>query len=278
MSPTRGIGVGIMIEGSFESFSAAELLYVLAAFNRTGHLWLECTKIPAELWLRDGRCEALNPPPNPPPTRDAFVALLTDICAAVIHADDGRFRFSPASAPPWRVPEPVAIQDVLHDIERALRWRDMCQSLTLDSVPHLNDCIDSDASLTPQQWRTITAIDGRRPIREIATRLHTEDDDLADALEILARAGIITFTTTARDEPPLGRNEPISTAETTDPTAAEPLPHRHQPSTPPPETQPDHIIGRSASAHNDPRPDAQDRPDRQLLLKTLSDLVTDTTH
>jgi len=266
-----------MIEGSFESFSAAELLYVLAAFNRTGHLCLECPELNAELWLRDGRCEALKPPPNPPSSPDEFAARLTDIGTAVIRADHGRFRFSPDSAPPWRVPEPVAIQDVLHDIEQTLRWQDICQSLTLESVPHLNDRLESNLSLTPQLWRTITAIDGHRPIHDIRTQLQTEDDELADALDTLARAGIITFTPTSSDELP-PQHEPISTAETTDSTLAGPFDQRRHPSPPPHQSQPKHSIGLNAGAHNDPLPDAQDRPDRQLLLKTLSDLVTDTSH
>lgn len=182
-----------MLQGTFETLPFAELLGLLAQSHKTGALWLDAGPASAVVHLVDGRCCAAVSPETPEPLNDAasLMVRVVDLCFEIARAEDGSFRFA-QEEPPWRCSETVDLESANDELTRLLdEWREI-QSV----IPSLEcrirlaeELAVDDITIDRGRWRLLTAIDGRRTVRDLVRKTNRPVLDVCHALVALVEAG-----------------------------------------------------------------------------------------
>jgi hypothetical protein len=189
-SHRRGVAV---LQGTFETLGVAELLGLLAHARKTGALWLDAGSATAVVYVADGRCCAALSNDTPGPLDDApsLLVRLVELCFAVSRAENGSFRLG-VEDPPWTCNEPVDLEAANAELARVLEeWRSIQEVVpSLECRLRLTDELRiEELSVDRECWRLLTAIDGRRNLRELARRTDRPVLDVCHAVVALVDAG-----------------------------------------------------------------------------------------
>ncbi len=183
------------MQGTFDTLALQELLGLLAQSRKTGAIWLDAGPASAVIYVVDGRCcaalsnEAADPIDNAP----ALVVRLVDLCFAVARAEDGAFKFG-LEEPPWVCSETVDLYVANDELSRLLEeWRGIQAVIpSLECRLRLSEDLGIDELVVDRErWRLLTAIDGRRSVRELVRKTTRPVLDVCHAVVALVEAGAI---------------------------------------------------------------------------------------
>jgi hypothetical protein len=184
-----------VLQGTFDTLGLQEVLGLLAQARKTGALWLDAGPASAVIYVVDGRCcaalsnEAADAIDNAP----ALVVRLVDLCFAVARAEDGAFKFG-VEEPPWVCQETVDLYVANDELSRLLEeWRQIQSVIpSLECRIRLSDELGIDELLVDRErWRLLTAIDGRRSVRELVRKTTRPVLDVCHAVVALVEAGAV---------------------------------------------------------------------------------------
>jgi hypothetical protein len=208
-----------MLQGTFETLALPELMGLLAQTRKTGALWLDAGTSSAVIYVTDGRCSAALSAEDADPISDApsLVVRLVDLCFAVARAEDGSFRFGVEEAP-WTCPESVDLEVANDELARLLdEWREIQAVIpSLECRVRLSEELGIDQLVVDRErWRLLTAVDGRRSVRDLVRRTNRPVLDVCHAIVALVDAGACAVA-----QPPAA---PTSTARSTGGKASRPV-------------------------------------------------------
>lgn len=150
--------------GQLGLFSLVDLLQLLASQTRTGELVISHPKGQAELYLHEG--DIVHAEFDGHSGRNAVYALLAD--------EQGGYRFTDDVAAPRRSID-VRIEDLLLDAIRRAdtsrgRSRNLRETYIGDAVPAVavNESLEIDVELKPEEVNFLRYVDGRRSVNEVA--------------------------------------------------------------------------------------------------------------
>jgi hypothetical protein len=194
-----------MLQGTFETLALAELLGLLSQSRKTGALWLDAGHASAVIYVVDGRsCAALSNDASEPTTdASSLLVRLVDLTFGVARAEDGSFRFG-VEEPPWTCAETVDLEVVNDELARLLEeWREIQAVIpSLECRIRLTDELGIDEIVVDRErWRLLTAVDGRRSVRDLVRKTNRPVLDVCHAVVALVDAGAVTVT-----QPPAAAN------------------------------------------------------------------------
>ncbi len=187
-----------MLQGTFETLALAELLGLLSQSRKTGALWLDAGHASAVIYVVDGRCcAALSNDASEPLTDGASLMVrLVDLCFGVARAEDGSFRFGVEDAP-WTCPDTIDLELANDELARLLdEWREIQAVIpSLECRIRLTEDLGIDEIVVDRErWRLLTAIDGRRSVRDLVRRTNRPVLDVCHAIVSLVDASAVTVT------------------------------------------------------------------------------------
>lgn len=187
-----------MLQGTFETLGVAELLGLLGHSRKTGALWLDAGNAAAVVYVVDGRCCSAVSNETPEPLHDApsLLARLVELCFAASRVESGSFRLG-AEIPPWTCAEPVDLDAANSELARLVEeWRSIQEVIpSLECRLRLNEDLTIDQlSVDRECWRLLTAIDGRRNLRELVRKTNRPVLDVCHAVVALVDAGACRLT------------------------------------------------------------------------------------
>ena len=182
-----------MLQGTFETLALSELLGLLAQSRKTGALWLDAGQASAIVYVVDGRCCAALSNETPEPLDDApsLLVRLVDLCFAVARVEDGSFRFGVEEAP-WTCKETVDLDVANDELARLLEeWRGIQAVIpSLECRVRLTEELGVEhLSVDRERWRLLTAIDGRRTVRDLVRKTNRAVLEVCHAIVELVDAG-----------------------------------------------------------------------------------------
>lgn len=186
-----------MLQGTFETLALPELLGLLGHTRKTGALWLDAGPASAVVYVVDGRCCAAVANDAAEQVSDArsLLVRLVDLCFGVARTEEGSFKLG-MEEPPWKCPETVDLDVVNDDLARLLdEWREIQRVIpSLECRPRLSDELGIDELIVDRdRWRLLTAIDGRRSVRELVRRTNRPVLEVCHALLAIVDAGACTI-------------------------------------------------------------------------------------
>jgi hypothetical protein len=185
-----------VLQGTFETLGLAELLGLLAQTRKTGALWLDAGPASAVIYVVDGRsCAAMsNEATDPITDAPTLLVRLVDLCFSVARAEDGSFRFGVEDAP-WSCEETVDLEVVNEELARLLdEWREIQAVIpSLECRLKLSEDLGvEELPVDRERWRLLTAIDGRRSVRELVRKTNRPVLEVCHAVLALVDAGACT--------------------------------------------------------------------------------------
>lgn len=185
-----------MLQGTFETLALAELLGLLSQSRKTGALWLDAGPASAVVYIVDGRCCAALSSDAAEAIADApsLLVRLVDLCFGVARAEDGSFRFG-VEEPPWRCAETVDLEVANDELARLLdEWREIQAVIpSLECRIRLTEELGIDEIVVDRErWRLLTAIDGRRNVRDLVRKTNRAVLEVCHAVVALVDAGAVT--------------------------------------------------------------------------------------
>lgn len=176
-----------MLEGKFGNSQVDEVLQTVVRSAGTGRLRLEGTsifggRIQATFYLEDGRVVHMETG-----TRTPLTSMIDLFCLK-----EGTFSFAGGEVSPAH-DQSVSVADIMLQVTAALdEWNAMRQRFgSLDAVYALRaGGATSDFTLTREQWRVLTQLDGKASLREIARRIGASSVAVSKAVYGLAEQGL----------------------------------------------------------------------------------------
>jgi hypothetical protein len=186
------------LQGSFDVLDFSAVLELIATRNMSGRLHVRGRSFAANLFFSDGMIVGADQSEH----QAAAVAgdvpqRVQEICFEFLGADRGNFEFHPGrqSAPATTM---MSVPEAMEQARRRLaEWQEL-QALipSLDAQPHLVSELDpGQVTLDREQWRVLTAVDGRRNLRSIARALNMSDFEVCRAMRELLAAKVIELDT-----------------------------------------------------------------------------------
>lgn len=191
------------LSGTFETLPVAAVLGLLAGSKKTGALRLEADELRATLYMRDGRCQAVEGGgyEGASPSREDLERRLVDVCFEVARLERGTFEFDAGTEPPHDAPEPVEIASATAQLEELLeQWESVKEVIpSLDHQPRLHATLTVDMlELDAERWKLVVAVDGRRTVRQIVHKLNARVIDVCRELAALIEVGAVRMSKTPR--------------------------------------------------------------------------------
>jgi len=186
------------LQGTFDVLDFSAVLDLLAAHNMSGRLHVRGRSFAANLFFSDGMIVGADQSEH----QAAAVAgdvpqRVQEICFEFLGADRGNFEFHTGrtSAPAMTM---MSVPEAMEQARRRVaEWQEL-QSLipSLDVQPHLVSELDpGQVTLDREQWRVLTAVDGRRNLRSIGRALNMSDFEVCRAMRELLVAKVVELDT-----------------------------------------------------------------------------------
>jgi hypothetical protein len=193
----------MVLHGPFEVFGFSEILRLLATKEATGRLTVGATGTTAKLYLDRGRLTWAEVEERHPtaPAETGVNEHLVDACARFVHCERGSFEFEPGLASPSASETEAEVERTLALARvRAEEWRRIAVVVpSLAAQPSLvSEVLDEPVILSRDQWRLVTAIDGRRSVTSLARVIGMSTLGVCRLLKELAEEGAVTFTNQPR--------------------------------------------------------------------------------
>ncbi len=187
------------LQGTLDAFSLDEVLELLAHARKTGALEVHRSGGPGGvLYFAGGRfCGGeAGELSGQVQSQEELETRLIDVCFVLLRFDQGEFTFEPDRLPPWPVRGGVDVSPIVQQVGRLIHdWNAIEDVIpSLDSCPTLvAELAREPLSLDRSSWEVVTAVDGKRNVREIARQLGRSVLEVSRVLKDLAEAGAATI-------------------------------------------------------------------------------------
>ncbi|HET9058524.1 MAG TPA: DUF4388 domain-containing protein [Acidimicrobiales bacterium] len=185
------------LQGTFDVLDFTSVLELLASRKMTGRLHVRSRSFAANLFLADGLLIGADQSEHQAAAVTGDVPQrVQEICFELLGTDRGTFEFHPSAAGSntQAVSSAIRVDDALgHARQRLVEWQEL-QALipSLDLQPRLVTELDpGEVTLDRDQWRVLTAVDGRRNLRSIGRALNLSDFEVCRAMRELLHAKVI---------------------------------------------------------------------------------------
>jgi hypothetical protein len=167
----------VSLEGTLETIALPDVLALLSVTTKTGELRVESGGGGGSVWLDDGRVAGYDVGSQKSPV-DALFALL--------RLTEGSFRFRTGTEP-LNTLEPEEVAPLLEQAEARLEeWPEIAAVVpSLSARLRLQDSVDEQVHLTPDQWRLVTSIGDGRTVRDVLTARDLGEFDGSKAIKAL---------------------------------------------------------------------------------------------
>jgi hypothetical protein len=187
--------MGVMpFQGTFDVLDFPAVLEILASREMSGRLHVRSRSFAANLFLVDGAIVGADQSEHQAAAVAGDVTQrVQEIFFELLATDRGTFEFHPgrATTPSGTT---ISVQDAIDQArQRLAEWQEL-QALipSLDVQPRLVTELDpGQVTLDREQWRALTAIDGRRNLRSIGRLLNMSDFEVCRAIRELHNAKVI---------------------------------------------------------------------------------------
>lgn len=212
--------VDMPLQGTFDVLDFSSVLALMSSHKMTGRLHVRSRSFTANLFLVDGQIVGADQSEHQAAAVTGDVPTkVQEIFFELLGTDRGSFEFQPGKlgAPTGETNMEVS-EAMEHARRRLAEWREL-QLLfpSLDIQPHLVSELDpGQVTLDRDQWRVLTAVDGRRNLRAIGRFLNLSDFEVCRAMRELLNTKVVEL-----DTKPLGMggvseiDAPLSTEQVT---------------------------------------------------------------
>lgn len=181
------------LQGTFDVLEFSAVMDLLASREMSGRLHVRGRSFAANLFFADGYIVGADQSEHQAAAVAGDVGQrVQEICFELLGADRGQFEFYPGRS---KAPgASISVKDALEQArQRISEWQEL-QALipSLDVQPHLVTELDpGQVTLDREQWRVLTAVDGRRNLRSIGRALNLSDFEVCRAMRELLMAKVV---------------------------------------------------------------------------------------
>lgn len=207
------------LQGTFDVLDFSSVLELISGRSMSGRLHVRGRSFAANLFFADGMIVGADQSEHQAAAVVGDVPQrVQEICFEFLGADRGNFEFHPGrpSAP---AATNVSVDEAMAQARQRLEeWQELQLLIpSLDAQPRLVSELDpGQVTLDRDQWRVLTAVDGRRNLRSIGRALNMSDFEVCRAMRDLLSARVIELD--SRPAGMAGFNEveaPLATEQVT---------------------------------------------------------------
>jgi hypothetical protein len=186
------------LQGTFDVLDFTALLELLSERSMSGRLHVRGRSFAGNLFFADGMIVGADQSEH----QAAAVAgdvpqRVQEICFEFLGADRGNFEFHPGRPSAPTMTNMSVAEAMAQARQRIDEWQEL-QSLipSLDVQPRLVSELDpGQVTLDRDQWRVLTAVDGRRNLRSVGRALNMSDFEVCRAMRDLLSARVVELDT-----------------------------------------------------------------------------------
>lgn len=180
------------LSGNLEDFEITDVLQVIHISNKDGILYIRSAKGRALMFFKGGLLLHA----------EIEDAVGMDAVRKIIILRQGTFEFRPGDSTP-NVTIELPIQNVIIEAARQIdEWKQMRKL-----IPSVNIVVDfveepeiSKIELTPDEWKILSSIDGKKTLKELAKTLSLDEFIVAKTLYGLISSGLIKVISEKQEE------------------------------------------------------------------------------
>lgn len=208
------------LQGTFDTLSVTELFGLLSTASKTGALRLEAGDHEAAVFVRAGRCcavESADAGEGLPADAGGLAARLVDVGFALARQPAGSFRFADAEAPTRRADVEVALEPAVAEITEMLAaWHDIEATIpSLDARLRLAPVLrDDEIVLRVAEWAVLVALEPMPTVRELVALRGEPLLEVCRLVKDLVDRGAVEVA--AAREPATAAGAPVRRAERRD--------------------------------------------------------------
>lgn len=192
------------LAGTFDVLDFGEILGLLSRRSATGRLQVRCSSMHGTVWLVEGRATVAEIGTGSTGLggipygegRNRWRSLIEDICFDALRSPRGSFEFHPEDETNVPAGPRIRLETVVAAGKKRLEmWREVESVIhSFEAVPRLAEAL-SDESLTisPDKWRILVAVDGRRSVAVLARRLDMELLEFCQMLKPMIESGAVVL-------------------------------------------------------------------------------------
>ncbi|HXW81780.1 MAG TPA: response regulator, partial [Acidimicrobiales bacterium] len=185
------------LQGTFDVLDFSAVLEILALHSMTGRLHVRSRSFAANLFFADGQIVGADQSEHQAAAVAGDVTQRArEICFELLDTDRGNFEFHPGKPNAVLGNTIMTVAQALEDArQRLTEWQELQVLIpSLDVQPRLVTELDpGQVTLDREQWRVLTAVDGRRNLRSIGRMLNMSDFEVCRAMRELLTAKVIEF-------------------------------------------------------------------------------------
>ncbi|MGD0808260.1 MAG: DUF4388 domain-containing protein [Acidimicrobiales bacterium] len=183
------------LQGTFDVLDFSAVLEMLSERAMSGRLHVRGRSFAANLFFADGMIVGADQSEHQAAAVAGDVAQRAqEICFELLDTDRGNFEFHPGKTGAPVGGTALKVTEAMnHARMRLAEWQEL-QALipSLDVQPRLVTELDpGQVTLDREQWRVLTAVDGRRNLRSISRALNLSDFEVCRAMRELLTAKVI---------------------------------------------------------------------------------------
>ena len=182
------------IQGTFDVLDFSAVLELVAARNMSGRLHVRSRSFAANLFFADGYIVGADQSEHSAAAPGGDVSQRAqEICFELLGTDRGNFEFHLGHSKALSGPG-ISVKDAMEQArQRLAEWQELQELIpSLDVQPRLVTELDpGQVTLDREQWRVLTAVDGRRNLRSIGRALNLSDFEVCRAMRELLLAKVI---------------------------------------------------------------------------------------
>jgi hypothetical protein len=186
------------LQGTFDVLDFSGVLQLIAERAMSGRLHVRGRSFAANLFLADGTIVGADQSEHQAAAVTGDVAQrVQEICFEFLEADRGAFEFHPGR-PSVPAATNMSVADAMAQArQRLAEWQELQVLIpSLDVLPRLVPELDpGQVTLDRDQWRVLTAVDGRRNLRSIGRALNMSDFEVCRAMRDLLNAKVVELDT-----------------------------------------------------------------------------------
>lgn len=181
------------LQGSFDVLDFSAVLELIASHKMSGRLHVRGRSFAANMFFSDGYIVGADQSEHQAAAVAGDVGQRAqEVCFELLGTDRGNFEFHPGRSS--AAGASISVKEALEQArQRISEWQEL-QGLipSLDVQPRLVTELDpGQVTLDREQWRVLTAVDGRRNLRSIGRALNLSDFEVCRAMRELLLAKVI---------------------------------------------------------------------------------------
>jgi hypothetical protein len=173
----------VSLEGTLETIALPDVLALLSVTAKSGELRVESGGGVGRVWLDAGRVSGFDVGSQ----RSAVDALF-----ALLRLKDGSFKFH-AGTEPLNPVEPQEVAPLMEEAEeRLVQWPGISAVVpSLSSNVNLEESVNGDVNLSPEQWGLVAQIGGGRSVGDVLDARNFGEFDGCKAVKELVDLGLV---------------------------------------------------------------------------------------